>query len=69
MNMAVFRIIVPCCLDDGGSKTSETSLHSTRLHGAPTQKTAIFILVAMTTSSLAADDLLLRALLPRDRST
>jgi hypothetical protein len=43
LKMAVFRVVAPCSL-----KRWQTS---TRLHGATTQKTAIFVLTAVRTSN------------------
>jgi hypothetical protein len=48
LKMAVFWVFVHLP-NDGGASTSETSVNFYRLHGATTQKTAIFILAAMRT--------------------
>jgi hypothetical protein len=45
MDMAIAVMMEP-------ASTSETSVNSTRLHGATTQKTAIFILAAVRNSNL-----------------
>jgi hypothetical protein len=55
MKMAVFWIVAACSLaevyrpDDGGSKHFKHLQTSTRLHGATTQKKAIFIFAAVKT--------------------
>jgi hypothetical protein len=54
MKMVVFWDVVPCSLGEiialmEAASTSETSVTSSRLHGATTQKTAIFILAAVRT--------------------
>jgi hypothetical protein len=41
------------------ASTSETSVTSTRLHGATTQKTLIFILAAMRTSNFKSQMIVL----------
>jgi hypothetical protein len=64
MKMAVFWVVAPCslvevyqcfrgpcCLHHQGALMMEAAKTSTRLHGAATQKTAIFILTAVRTSN------------------